>query len=225
MSEPLPTMGRLIDHDERNRDYPAMALFGDAPGVLKTKTWRRGLGALNQGKLSACVGYTFAGILNTAPFAASVPSKIRLKYDPVAFYRGGQLNDQWPGEEPAYYGTSAGGVCKYLKKQGIITEYRWCFGYQDMLAVLSNHGPVACGFNWRSGMMQTDANGFIHPTGSVVGGHEVEIHGINIKSKYVVGTNSWGKSWGQNGRFKISFDNLGALLVDRGDAVTLVKLA
>jgi C1A family cysteine protease len=56
-----------------------------------------------------------------------------------------------------------------------------------------------------------------------VGGHEVELHGVDISSKYVIGTNSWGADWGVKGRFKLSWENLDRLLQEDGDAVTVVS--
>jgi hypothetical protein len=70
-------------------------------------------------------------------------------------------------------------------------------------------------------MWDTDAEGYLHATGNNEGGHEVELIGINVPGKYVVGMNSWGTSWGVNGRFKLSWDDLGVLLADGGDSVVI----
>jgi hypothetical protein len=214
-----PTMGRsIIDHDPRNRNYPARALF--AAGLpRKHRTWRRG-NAYDQGPTSSCVGQTFKGVLNSQLLSANVAWRIRSKLDAINIYRGGQQFDEWPGDN--YDGTSARGACRYLQSKGLISEYRWCFGLDDVLDTLSHHGPVAIGIAWHSGMWNTDYFGFLHPTGSVVGGHEVELHGINVQLKYVIGTNSWGTGWGINGRFKISWPDLNTLLQDDGDAVTIL---
>ena len=221
----VPEMGRsLIAHDPRSFAFPA-AGFLTIPGLPRVhRTWRRGP-AYDQGRTSSCVGQTFRGILNSSPHTSLVRLLFRAKYDGVTFYNGGQQFDQWPGAEPEYYGTSALGVCKYLQNQGIIKEYRWCFGADEVIDTLCQHGPVAIGIKWYDQMMKTDANGYITPGGRLVGGHEVELHGVEKDKKYVVGTNSWGTKWGiSSGRFKMTWDTLDLLLNDDGDAVTVVEV-
>lgn len=219
-----PGMGRsLIDHDPRSRAFPARALLTGAP-ARQTRTWRRGA-AYDQGQTSTCVAQSFKGVLNTAPASAVVPYATRTRYDAVGdFYPGAQRNDQWPGEEPAYQGTSALGMCRYLALKGVIHEYRWCFGLDDVLDTLSALGPVAIGVNWRERMFYPDPDGLIHPGGSVAGGHEVELIGLDVSRRRVTGMNSWGALWGDRGRFYLSWDDLALLLDDEGDATTLVGL-
>lgn len=221
----VPIMGRsIIAHDPMSLNFPA-AGFLMTPGLPRIhKTWRRGP-AYDQGRTSSCVGQTFRGILNTTPNTALVGLAIRAKYSGLSFYSGGQQFDEWPGVEPQYYGTSALGVCKYLLWADIIKEYRWCFGADEVIDTLCQHGPVAIGVRWSEQMMRTDADGYLTPGGRLVGGHEVELHGVEKDKKYVVGTNSWGTEWGiSSGRFKMRWDVLDQLLSDDGDAVTVVEV-
>lgn len=210
-------LGRRAEFDETSRNYPARALLGEP--TLRTRTWRRG-NAYDQGQTPQCVAYTGKGLLNTTPASAGVPYYTRTHYSVANFYDGAQRLDQWPGEN--YDGTSALGLGKYLLSRGLITEYRWCFGLDDVLATLSNVGPVGIGIKWRSTMWDTDANGYLDVSGTEVGGHEVEILGINVEQRYVTGCNSWGTGWGMAGRFRLRWDDLATLLHDDGDAVVLV---
>jgi hypothetical protein len=210
-------LGRLVEHDPRSRQFRALTL---APTEqLVTKTWRRGQ-AYDQGSTPQCVAYTGKGILNTAPLSGYVDYDVRSRYDPAAWYSAAQMYDEWPGEN--YDGTSALGLCKALKVLGFLNQYRWCFGLEETLVTLSHLGPVAIGVGWRTGMWDTDSNGFIRAVGGDEGGHEVELIGINVPGQYVIGMNSWGPYWGVNGRFKLSFLDLGVLLADQGDAVVLL---
>ncbi len=53
----------------------------------------------------------------------------------------------------------------------------------------------------------------------VRGGHEVELLGIDAENRIVKGINSWGREWGSNGYFSMSFDTLHRLLDEKGDSV------
>lgn len=215
----LPGMGRgLVNHDERSKAYRATVRVDTAKP--RTRGWRRGA-AYDQGRTSECVANTGKGILNTADMSAAVPWAVRSRYDRHAFYVGAQQHDQWDGE--AYDGTSALGLCRYLAQIGIIGTYRWCFGLDDVLLTLSYVGPVGIGIGWREGMWEPDSDGLIHATGDVVGGHEVELTGVDVKARTVVLTNSWGVEWGRNGRACLSWDDLGMLLADDGDAVAITS--
>lgn len=212
-------LGRLVEHDPRSRNFRVLPLLAVAVPPLVSKTWRRGQ-AYDQGQTPQCVAYTGKGLLNTAPASAAVPYDVRSRYQTEAFYTGAQINDEWPSED--YDGTSALGLGKYLANVGLIREYRWCFGLDEVLHTLSYISPVGIGIGWRTGMWETDADGFVHATGADEGGHEVELIGINVLGKYVIGMNSWGSGWGVNGRFKLSWEDLGIVLNDHGDAVVLV---
>jgi hypothetical protein len=219
-----PGMGRaLIEHDPKSKEYGVRGAVVRAAVTRRNKTWRRAYGPYDQGQTSSCVGQTFQGILNTSPITPLIPLEKRKQYPGLKIYSNAQQRDQWAGEEPTYYGTSALGAMKYLQEEGLIKEYRWCFGVDDVIDTLVQYGPVGIGVWWYSGMMRTDSAGFINPTGSQVGGHEVELHGVDISSKYVIGTNSWGADWGVKGRFKLSWENLDRLLQEDGDAVTVVS--
>jgi hypothetical protein len=208
-------MGRsVIQHDPRSRDYP-VTLATDQP--LRNRTWRRPA-PFDQGQTSSCVGQTMKGLLTTTPFTAHLSPAQRAGLNALDIYRHAQDFDEWPGAN--YDGTSALGACKYLLSVNLITGYRWCFGHQQIIDTISHVGPVGIGVRWLNGMMFTDPAGFIHATGAEVGGHEVELNGVNVKGKYVLGTNSWGAGWGVKGRFKLSWDDLAKLVDGDGDAVT-----
>lgn len=216
-----PGMGRsLIEHDEKSKLFRAVSLLKSEDMPLKTKTWRRG-GPYDQGQTSTCVAQTGKGLLNTTPFSTKVDYDIRSKYSAEELYDGAQQMDEWPGE--SYDGTSALGLCKYLQSRMMISEYRWCFGLQDVLQTLSHIGPVGVGVWWTSDMFRPNSEGFITPTGADEGGHEVELIGINTSEKSVVGMNSWGPNWGMKGRFKMRWSDLEILLNRDGDAVVLLK--
>lgn len=41
-----------------------------------------------------------------------------------------------------------------VKARGLISAYRWCFNMDEVLSVLSNHGPIVCTSYWTQSMME-----------------------------------------------------------------------
>jgi hypothetical protein len=224
--KPIETGSRFgrafVSHDPRNRAYPARGnvFFADDP--IRERVWRRG-GAYDQGITPHCVAYTAKGMLNTAPFSAAEPYYRRSRYSTSEFYAGAQQRDQWPGED--YDGTSAQGVLAYLAERQIISEYRWCFGLDDLLRTLSHHGPVSVGAWWHAGMQRPEGErGLVSYEGSRLGGHQFEAIGVHPKEEEVEFMNSWGTGWGDRGRFRMKFFDVAVMLADEADAHTLITV-
>jgi hypothetical protein len=202
-------LGRVKEFDERNLQYPIRALT--ASQTPRSYSWllkKR----LDQGNTPACVGYSWTQELIARPKEIlSVDGDFA--YNTV--YKGAQLADEWPGQD--YEGTSVLGGAKTVQTLGFMKEYRWAQNVEDILTSVSRIGPGILGTNWLSGMMDTDANGFIHATGDLMGGHAILVRGVNLKGNYVTLANSWSASWGVGGDCKLSFDDLGKLLQDDGE--------
>lgn len=219
-------LGRsIITLDERSLQYPARGVLFQEDLPPKTKTWRRPT-AWDQALTSQCVIYTGKGQINTEPFRTAENYAKRKTFNYDYMYRLAQTIDEWPGEAPVYEGTSVLAGQKALKIEGFIQEYRWCFGLSDVLKTLSYYGAVGIGVTWYNsmfypvneyGLLNVDVNS------GIAGGHAVELHGLNISGKYVIGTNSWGTGWGNNGRFRIKWTDLDMLLKDYGEAYTIVS--
>lgn len=208
-----PGMGRgLVNHDERSKRFRAVALTTETE--LRTRSWRRG-SAYDQGVTPECVAFTGKGMVNTVPHSARFPYRVRSQFDPHAWYPECKRRDEWDGED--YDGTSGLGLCRYLLEIGVIPAYYWAFGLHETLLTLSHVGPVGFGAMWTDGMMDPDADGWIRATGGDVGGHEVEVTGVNVVDRSVTITNTWGAGWGRNGRARLSWDDLDDRLAAYGD--------
>ena len=200
--------------DERSRSFRLAAVRGK----YRDCDWRHGP-ILDQGPFGSCVGFAAAANL------ASTRRQVPLADGNVvghAIYRFAQDMDEWDGN--SYEGTSVLAGMKALKHHGYIHRYEWAFGMPDVLWALSWRGPVQVGVWWFEGMGDTDPQGFIHPTGYRSGGHSVLVSGINPVDKYVTITNSWGPAWGVAGQAKISFPEFEKLLLDNGEAVSILKV-
>jgi hypothetical protein len=215
--------GRIPRFDERSRDYPV--ILDGVPTELRSVMWRRTLPALNQGRKSSCTGNAVVGVLATEPNSSDgVADTIQFNQDlALKLYSLATTLDSFGWEyPPTDKGSSCLAAMKAAKKLGLIKEYRWCFGIQDVLRTLSYVGPVVTGINWYSGFNSPDSSGEIHLSGDPTGGHAIQLIGIDVVGKKVWAVNSWGTRWGIDGRFSISFDLMEQLLAERGEGVVAV---
>ena len=214
-----PRLDRLPQFDARSRNYPIRALIGEPD--LRPKMWRL-LQRLDQGREGACVGFGWGHDLAALPVYVRTTNE-----DAYAIYKRAQQLDPWAGED--YEGTSVLAGAKAVQERGNLSEYRWAFGIDDVLATLSAHGPVVIGVDWYENMRDTDAQGYIKPTGRVLGGHCVCLRGIKRQpwghGWDVVGRNSWSERWGVRGDFRIRDTDLARLLEDGGEACVPVVRA
>lgn len=211
-----PRLDRIPQFDEKSRSFPVRQLV--ATKKPRSYTWRVDTW-LDQGQEGACVGFSWSHEL------AARPKVIRDITDDTArsVYRRAQQIDEWPGEN--YEGTSVLAGAKAVLESGHIKEYRWAFGLDDLILAVGYQGPAVIGVNWYSEMFEPDEKGYIHVGGSLMGGHAIVCHGVNIKGRYFKLHNSWGQDWGVNGECKISFDDMARLLSEYGEAcVPVVRI-
>lgn len=201
-------LDRVKEFDPESKLYPIRAMVPPKP--LETKVWDLNCW-FDQGQEGACVGHGWGHEICAEPFPRTIEHSVCFD-----IYRGAQLIDDWPGEN--YSGTSVLAGAKMAVNLGFIQEYRWAFGLQDLLDALSHFGPAVLGVNWYEGMSNPDADGYIRPTGQQTGGHCIVAIGVNVEERYVLLHNSWGTGWGENGRCKISWDDLATLLEQGGEA-------
>lgn len=205
-------LDRVIQFDERSRQYPIRALVGAQP--WRSKKWRCPV-VLDQGQEGACVGFAW-----TAEKAAT-PVSVQGMTGALALetYRRAQLLDEWPGE--AYSGTSVIAGVQAGQEQGFYGEYRWGFSLEDLILGLWK-GPAVLGIPWYDGMYETDGE-WLRVRGGVVGGHAILCRGVDVPGRYFILHNSWGPGWGTNGDARISFDDLERLLHEDGEACIPVQ--
>lgn len=214
---PLVGKGLLFSHDERDEQY---MMYGSAPYIddFTRQSWKIGP-LLNQGNSSHCVAYAWTQFLTTEPWGAFTENPP----DPIQLYKDAQKNDEWPGTEPDYYGTSVRAGAKVLKDRGIISSYVWGYRVEDVAKFIYENGPVVAGTRWYSNMSNPDPNGFVRANGSYEGGHAWTIYGVDSKWETFFAVNSWGTSFGRNGRFFVKFNEMEKLLREGGQVCSALK--
>lgn len=221
----FPGGGRLRSVDNRDLDHllpPPRAAAG-TPTTKIYQHWRAPQ-ALDQGRSSTCVGHGCHQLLRCSPVL-----NIKNIPDPYKIYNEAQLIDEWAGED--YDGTSVRAGIKYLAKQGYLSSYKWAFDGATAVNHILNVYPVVIGVDWFEGQMSCDKHGFIYPVGRPVGGHCVIAVGCNTLEKCPDGNigsvtilNSWGTSWGNKGRAKLSMKAFDDLIRANGEAAAVFEV-
>lgn len=232
-------LGRHLWHDPQNRAYAVRG--GTAKPLLpkrvpksklRTRPWHR-RGCFDQAD-SNCTMETAIGLLYSSPFYAKLGSKGRLDgYDTeperVDGYERSKDYDPFPGR--GYHGTTSDAPYKLLRAEGIIAEWRWLFGVQDVRDWVGYRGPFGTGTWWYASMDEPRRRGdrwyaeVVESSGQR-GGHEYECIFRDPETGDYEFVQSWGPSYGANGRFWIDgADFEEKLLLNAGDASTVVLAA
>ncbi len=229
-----PGLGRRPAVDVRNFLYPMRTAL-NAPvsrGIDTVKTWRFLGHPLDQGTTGTCVAHTAAHFIHCAPIGH------KGFLDPYDLYREIVLLDEYASNDEEANeqdiqklqgGSSGTGAARALEKRGLLKEYVWGRKASEVVAWLLTRGPVMFGSNWYSGMFEPNREGYIKPTGTVVGGHQYLFNGVDLRQGLVRGINSWGPAWNPSaklcrpGHFVMSIEVMERLLKEDGDAVSAVE--
>lgn len=215
------------------------------PATTRYISLRRGLGAgdaqlvsrawpygprLDQGAEGACTGYgSVGGGPNSQPDQTS--PFLTGDYARKVIYWGAQKRDPWPGGAypwawPRYEGSTVAAAIEELTEQGWCDGAEWTSDLEGLVVGVATRGPAIMGTSWYEGMVTPDAAGYLHATGSSVGGHCYYIPVVEVTSTAPLAgraliVNSWGTDWGNDGTAWISFADLDNLLKYGGQAAFL----
>lgn len=207
-------LGRVIDHDPRNRDHAFTAT--PSPTRSRDILWPRHSPILDQGDLGSCTGNAMTGWLGCAPHVITADDAD--KYDQkmaVEIYSLATQYDSFPGQYPPEdTGSSGNAAAKAARSLGLISSWSWAFTTATLMGALQA-GPVLIGAPWYEGMFTPDSDGRVWATGEMVGGHEFLARGI--EGMDIICDNSWGADWGQQGSFRIPLSVWMVLRAERAD--------
>lgn len=215
--------GWFPSHDQRRAAFPMRAALPRAVvrrGIThRYRYWYAGWRG-DQGNTSSCVSYATLHAYHGSPNTHR--GVVKPATDPMILYREGQLRDPWP-EPPEYEGTSTDAVASAMRDRGMITSFHWAESIDDVVLALAETSGVIAGTWWYAGMDEVDERGFVHPTGRQRGGHAFWLDGINLDREEIRLSNSWGSSWGINGRGRISIPDFESLFYDYGEVCILTE--
>jgi hypothetical protein len=225
-------LGRHVEHDERSRAY---ALSEDLLSTGYTSAFHTvNAPVLDQANVGACVGFGTEACTSADPFYAAIPTTAAARptgdvdtdnQQGYGLYSVATHLDNIKGSwKPDDTGSVGLAGAKAAQKAGLISGYQHALSLD---AALKGLGSLPCitGVNWYEGFDNPDASGRVKISGSVRGGHEFCVYGIDAVNKLVWARNSWTAGWGLNGTFCFSFDDWGRLLDEQGDVTFFVPLS
>lgn len=217
-------LGRHYRYDSRSARF-ARRRTGAA---VTSKTWERHIAWLDQLNVGSCTGNAETGALGTTPVFEGLPANHPALDEKLALalYSAAEKIDGGAGYPPEDQGSSGSSVCQAAKNSGLISGYTWCNDLDDMLDALMA-GPVIIGINWYSSFDTPDKNGLVSlpKSARIRGGHEVLIRQVDAESSLLWIDNSWGTSWGLQGRAAFPYSVITRLMSEQGDCAAPVAAA
>jgi len=231
----MPKFGRIYTPDENDKHYPlrlvldplrAVAFPHDVPPGRRS--YRSGP-ILDQGNTGTCVAHGWSAKIAGGPIMQPMPMtpydfyRLLVKLDE---YRENDFEAVAP-DALLQYGSSVRGGAKAAQKIGALKSYLWAESVSDVRGWhLVGKGGFVIGVDWKTGMMETDSEGFISYTGNVEGGHCVatvawddfrQHRGHTVRAVQI--QQSWGLPWGDKGKgfAWIEEGDLAKMITDNGE--------
>jgi hypothetical protein len=198
--------GHILTKDKRDKNFPISSILPSEDTPLVYKKWK--IGEINnQGNSSQCVAYASDLILRSAP-------KIQQSPGTELLYKESCIIDGLDHSKVS--GTTLRAMMKVLQNRNLIRAYYWAKDIEDIAKYLCTVGPLIFGTKWFEGMSKPDDFGFSNITGVEVGNHAYLCYGVDVEKGHLLFANSYGLFWGQNGCFKMRFEEVSWLLKQDG---------
>lgn len=235
---------RNVQHDPRSLNYAVGVLPKSA---IRSVRWTRRAPVFDQGQIGSCTGNAAAGLIGTDSATRQGFTSITITAEQAAATQGvftagtydvnedlavrcytlNTLLDGYPGAYPSQDTGSDGlAAAKTLKALGAADTYKHAFSLSALDSALQS-GPVMLGTEWVNSMFDPAADGRLKVTrtSGVAGGHEYIVDEIDTTNGIYWIQNSWGTSWGREGRAYVARADLQWLLSQQGDVTAPHMLA
>ena len=90
-----------------------------------------------------------------------------------------------------------------------ILGWNWIDSTASSIEAALMNGPLVAGFDVYTDFFYYAGGVYHHTWGAYQGGHAITIVGYDSNERYWIVKNSWGATWGENGYFKIGFEEAG----------------
>lgn len=176
----------------------------------------------NQGDTPRCTAYSSVTAAADGPITHPGQNPI---VDPDVLYEEIVAIDRSEGR---YFddGATTLASAKALQRRSIIGEYLWGYSIEDFIKAIAA-GVVIIGTDWYEGMDDPNASdGIIRATGSIRGGHQIEINGADLDAGMARLKQTWPLPWGYQGRGDafLPFEDLAKLLATGADLLLFREL-
>lgn len=224
-------LGRQVVHDEQSRRYAFPLAAAPAKPTKAVRHRIYGPATTPAQRIGCCTGVDQSVKCNAAGNRRT--GVVLTMADAERLYSRATVIDPWLGEWPPMdTGSSGLAACKAAKEERLIDRYEWLFsGAAQVLSALVG-GPgrpgrcVGVGTWWTDDMFHPDPKTLlVTPTGAQAGGHQWTITGWEPRYDAFEALCWWGPKFGDNGRFRIRYNDLNRLLADDGDAHVTYRAA
>ena len=176
----------------------------------------------SQGQNPWCAAYSMAQLLSASYWREF---HVRHDFDEGRLYKIAKSTDGSKGDGTTLDAIISAALTSELGVPYSATIPEACeesiFEIEDVFFGLHKYGLVMVGLNITEGWNDLNADGTIGPRTQEIGGHAVLVSGYSKKCNRIWGPNWWGKSWGRNGWWMMTFEQFEAQL-GYGYAVKIV---
>lgn len=213
MAEDDRQFGRVFVPDARDHQY--LMAVARKPTGYRQRYYKIGP-VLDQGETPMCVGFGWRGWLSAElvmELGGPAASQI---------YTAAQALDELP---MPHDGSTVRAGAKALAAAGFIQTYGWAFDAMTIRDwLLAGKGSVVVGTRWYEAMSTPKHGGLVDVAGELRGGHCYLAIGYSAKRQTFRFVNSWGREWGDSGRFSIRFQDFDRLIHEDGEACTAIEM-